>query len=238
MTQLPEAWQVLVKLLAESDAAWQTPEQVAAALGGDFEETTDVLASLHVAGLLDVWERQEGPVVTLSPWGASVARLKIVERGLDQSPRWGRVGDPTPPLPRARGVSRSIRGASLDAVVDPRPLPNSSDRESGKTAPGPPSLLIGLGSTPWPGASQGEISHCPVCGCRRLPPHAYCLWCDRWGGDRPDSPRPEPILTVKNVAPTTRGLADEQSARAARKAKQRRRMAERVRRAKSPRSGG
>ena len=156
MTQLPESWQALVKALAESDVAWQTPEQVAAATGGDTEETTDLLASLHVAGLIDVWERPEGPVITLSPWGASVARLTIVERGLDQSPRWGPIGDPLPPLPRARGVSRTSRGANLDALTDPKPLPPSADLKSGKVAP---SLLIGLGFDPLAGCvARGRLS--------------------------------------------------------------------------------
>jgi hypothetical protein len=49
-----------------------------------------------------------------------------------------------------------------------------------------PSLLLGVGLTPWPGPGQ-EHDHettCPVCGSRRLGPHMYCLYCDRWGLDR------------------------------------------------------
>lgn len=235
MTQLPESWHDLVNSLADGGAAWRTPEQIAAAIGGEIEETTDLLASLDAAGLVDVWERDDGPVVTLSPLGASVAKLKIIEYGPDETPRWVRIGDPLPPLPRARGVAANARAAMLDDLVDPK-----SPRDAGDRASNEPTLLIGLGTTPWPTATRESTPVCPVCGNRRLPTHAYCLWCDRWGGETTDREKPcrNSPAKVPGSPPTRDRAAEELAARAARKAKQRLRMSERVRQFKQPQRGG
>src|SRR5690349_3412116 len=99
MNPIPEFWQKLVHILNGCDAAWQTPEQIAAAMEEPVDEATDLLATLHVEGLVDIWERDDGIVVALSPLGASVAKLRIVERGPRETPTWGRLGDPLPPLP-------------------------------------------------------------------------------------------------------------------------------------------
>jgi hypothetical protein len=59
-----------------------------------------------------------------------------------------------------------------------------------------PTLLVGLGLTPWPGPGVGSQPNrpCPACGSGRLEPSMYCLYCDRWGLDHRllDGPPPKP----------------------------------------------
>jgi hypothetical protein len=229
MNPIPETWQKLIAVFAGGDPAWQPPDRIAAALGEPVEETTDLLADLHVAGLLDVWERDDGLVVALSPLGATHAKLRIVELGPRGTPTWGRVGDPLPPVPRARGVASSASGASLDLLADPRSGKPRVDRSRNDA----PSLLIGLGTTPWPNSSEVAAPICPICGSKRLPSHAYCLYCDRWGGDAAESDRSNPDQPLKRPRATTpRDLsADERASRAARKAKRQQRMSRRIREA-------
>jgi len=230
MNPIPQSWHNLMDVFAGGDAAWRAPEQIAEALGDPIDETNDLLADLHVAGLLDVWERDEGIVVALSPLGASVARLRIVEQGPRETPTWGRIGDPPPPVPRARGVAASGKGADFDLLADPRPARPRGERGRHDT----PSLLIGLGTTPWPSASEATAAVCPICGSKRLPSHAYCLYCDRWGGDPAEPDRSHPDSHARSAPPArSRDLsASERASRAARKAKRQQRMAQRIREAR------
>jgi hypothetical protein len=227
MNPIPESWQKVIDVFAGGDAAWQPPERIATALRAPVEETTDLLADLHVAGLLDVWERDDGLVVALSPLGATRAKLRIVEQGPRQTPTWGRLGDPLPPVPRARGVASSTRGASLDLLADPR----SGKPDENRGRHDAPSLLIGLGTTPWPNPSEIVAPICPICGSKRLPSHAYCLYCDRWGGDlaEPDRSNPDPPARKPRANPPRDVSADERASRAARKAKRQQRMSRRIR---------
>ncbi len=234
MNVLPESWPSLVNLFAGGETVWRTPSQIAEALRAGEEETTDLLASLHVDGLLDVWERDSGPVVTLSPLGASIANLKIVEHGRLETPRWGRIGDPHPPVPRARCVAATARGGILDTLADRYPTQKLLTNDARPA----PSLLIGLGKTPWPTSSPNSFSLCPVCGSRRLPSHAYCLWCDRWGGDLSDADRSQPQPNAKrtNTNPPRDTSCEDKAARANRKAKRQQRMSQRLRDAQQSKS--
>ena len=212
MFDLPEAWLTILNTLIESPVAWRTPAELAEALGGGVEETTDLLCALDVAGWVDVWDRDPVPFVTLSALSAERLRVHLVEVGADEVPRWSRSGDPPPPVPRAKHVCASGHSASLAFVADPYPSPDlAAERaeEADALASGLPedlarsvkvgdlplpTLLIGHGYTPWPGPGRDPRDRCPVCGDSDLEFHAYCLSCDRWGMD--------PIIQAGPYAPS------------------------------------
>ncbi|MBX6315251.1 MAG: hypothetical protein IRY99_20420 [Isosphaeraceae bacterium] len=201
-------------------AAWRTPEEVAGALGQGIEETMDVLADLDLAGWVAVWDRDDGPVVTLTPWAAERLGLRLAEFGPDEVPRWIGAGDPGPPLPRshpARYATFISLEGGFDAeemeIIDPAPGPADAIEQGegvGARIVGAsqidalidrghifPTRLLGLNLTPWPGWSQASAAACPVCGGGDLSPHTYCLYCDHWGldclvaiGPQRRSPRP------------------------------------------------
>jgi hypothetical protein len=212
MVELTEAWRGVLEALASGQLAWQSPAELADRLGREVEETTDLLCDLDVAGWLEVWESETGTLVTLSPLAAERLGVRLIESGPDATPRWSPVGEPEPREPRATHVTAASRAAALDFVLDPEPDPGEaavgSERaasvaaalraQAAGTWPRPhgpagptslddlpsPSLLIGVGLTPWPGPDQLEADAiCPACGSRRLGPHMYCLCCDRWGLD-------------------------------------------------------
>ena len=201
----------VVEALVKAPVAWQSPAELASAIGRGLDETTDVVAVLDAEGWLAAWEREADVVVTLSVAGASKLGVRLVESGRDETPRWAGTGDPEPPSPVATGVFRGERAARLELVVDPsRPPDEAIDRAeaalgraSPSTNPRPkisvdalprPTLLIGSGLTPWPGPVDGQKDPCPACRSMPLGPSAYCLYCDRWGLDHlfRDDPAPRP----------------------------------------------
>lgn len=208
----------IMETLLGAPVAWQSPDELARAVGGDFEGTIDLLAELDADGWLSAWDREPGPVVTLSVEAASRLGFRLIELGRDEVPRWARMGDPEPPRPRASRVFRDERAAGLGSVVDPScgpeeaaeraeealarvsGPPGSQGRGVERNLPAP-TQLVGLGLTPWPGPGQGSRPDqpCPSCGSGWLEPSMYCLYCDRWGLDhrlfdgppaRPATPRP------------------------------------------------
>ena len=206
MVELPESWGRVIKALVGGVVAWRTPGEVAGALAWEEDATTDVLAALDAEGWLAVWEVEGGPFVTLSPLGADRLGVRLVEVGRDEVARWAPAGDPDPPQSVARHVCSSRRAAEMDFVVDPHPGPAEAleiaervvqrpgGREESADAPRSapsishpafayPTLLIGLGLTPWPGPDRPADEPCPACGERPIGPSAYCLCCDRWGLD-------------------------------------------------------
>ena len=217
MVELPVVLRSVVNALFEAPRAWRSLAQVAEALGIGVDEATDRLCDLNVGGWVEVWEGdgrggETGPLVTLSPLGAERLGVRLVESSEGRCVRWARVGDPEPPAPRATNVCASARGASLEFVPDHSPPPDRraadaeragayaatpADPSAAKPAPRgpapdapPPSYLVGLALTPWPGpaAAADAESVCPACGSRRLLPHMYCLYCDRWGLDELSPP--------------------------------------------------
>lgn len=200
MLELSEDGRRVVEALVEAPIAWQSPVELALVMQRGLEETTDLLASLDAEGWLSAWEREADVVVTLSVAAASVLGVRLVEVGLDELPRWARLGEPEPPSPRATGVFRSERAAKLELVVDPSATPEEaveraeeallrsvipSDLRQRAFIEGlpAPTLLVGIGLTPWPGPSDGRKASCPCCRSKRLGPSMYCLYCDRWGLD-------------------------------------------------------
>ena len=221
MAELPDAWLLVLNALIEAPVAWRSPAEIAAALGRGDEETTDLLCDLDVAGWLEVWEAESGPLVTLSALAAERLGVRLVEVGPGETPRWARAGDPDPPRPAAKNVclTRAGRVAGVRRSTRPRrptsppsgaSAPQALARPSGRRPrrarprredPPRPTLLVGLEPDPLarpPGRLAGAV--CPACGGRTLGPQMYCLYCDRWGLDRlrsrrrrpPAAPRPRP----------------------------------------------
>lgn len=237
MGDLPEFWRATLAALPRGALAWRTPAEVAEALGRDVEETTDVLAELDVAGWIEVWDRPEGPAVTLSAWGAARLGVRLVEAGPDAAPRWQDVGDPEPPSAPARGVGRPAALADLDRIADPLPPPDcaaesaelAASTDAGQAArvkPGRlpfPSLLLGSSySNAWPEPRANAVltSICDVCRARPLAPHEYCLCCGRWGlDDLLRATRPPRAPRVTSAADPHRQVRDREVARALRKSR-------------------
>jgi hypothetical protein len=213
MVELTEDGRLLIAAILAAPIAWQSPAELAGATGLGREETTDLLAVLDAGGWLSAWDRPDGVVVTLSVAAASRLEVRLVESGPGQSPRWVGRTDPEPPEPKAQGVFRGGRVASMELVVDPRPGPEQLTEQAEAMAirfAGPadrrgpipaemlprPTILVGTGLSPWPGPGDRRKASCPACRSRRLGPSSYCLCCDRWGLDHlirgEPPPRPAP----------------------------------------------
>jgi hypothetical protein len=199
MAELSDTWISVLNALIEAAVAWRTPAQIAAALGRGEEETIDVLCELDLAGWVEVWDANDGARITLSALGAERLRVRLVEIGPGERPRWAKVGEPEPALPRAKNVCAGERAASLEFIEDPTPsVENAVERAEERCrlvrahAKLPlrindlprPTVLVGLDLTPWPGPPTALDAVCPACGSRTLRSHMYCIYCDRWGLDR------------------------------------------------------
>ncbi len=235
------AWNAILTTLTSGPLAWRTPTELASLLAWDLEQMTDELASMDIAGWLDVWERpgDEEVAVTLSAWGADRLGVRLAESGGGLSLRWVEAGQPEPVHLRAKGVIASASLEELDLVFDALPAPGaclddldsepvlSEENPNGPTFWPAPTQLLGERLTPWPGPGPvaerpGEVSKsCPVCQGRRLGPHQYCLRCDRWGLDhllRPVPSRERP-----------RAASHDRDDQAARKLRDRRKARRRLR---------
>lgn len=241
MAELTELWRAILDAVRRGPCAWCTPLEVADTLGWDVEQACDEMASMDVAGWLDVWEQDDGPVVTLSALAAEVLRVRLDEFGREGTPRWIDMSEPEPSPPRARNVCLGDKGANFDFLVDPHPTPDQacelaeqcehagSDPENYFPRP---RLLLGFGLTPWPGPSPEPESPCPACGSVALAPHAYCIRCDAWGHDaalKPGNPaaQPRPSSALKTQSTRERD-ARRRTERARRKQRRRSRLAARV----------
>lgn len=211
--ELSERSRALLDAIVKGPVAWVGPSALAGALGWDEGETMDRLSDLDVGGWVEVRDEgpdgptaaDGGPSVALSALGAERLGLRLVEVGVNAALRWANPDEPEPPAPRARNVIQNGRSADLEYVPDRAPRPEADAVRSERAArvvkavaatprprpPArpepltPPSLIIGVGLTPWPGPEQGPDpgEACPACGSRKLRPNDYCLCCDRWGLD-------------------------------------------------------
>ena len=123
MVELPESWKAIVNVLLRATVAWQTSANIAEALGWDVGETTDLLSLMDEAGWISVWDAEPVPFVILSALAAERLHVHLVEVGPNETPRWSRIGDPLPPRPKARNVTRGEQAAALDLVPTSRPSP-------------------------------------------------------------------------------------------------------------------
>ncbi len=244
MVELSESGRRLIEALLGASVAWQSPEELAEATGGELEATLDALATLDADGWLAAWPRGDGLVVTLSVGAVSALEVRLVEVGPGQVPRWAGASEPDPEPPRASGVFRADRAASLELVVDPGISPEEAaglaEARSARVAPpgarpGPiaiellprPTRFLGTSTTPWPGPGDGRKASCPVCGSKRLDPATYCLYCDRWGLDHLVRGEPAPKSRRRRRDPEA-DLRRAERERQARKAKHQDRLAARA----------
>ena len=214
---------------------WSAPADLASELGWSVDETTDRLAELDATGWVQVWERARDVVVTLSSLGAERLGVRLVEFGLNLTPRWLAINEPEPPIPRASGVFINARAMELEFVIDPAPRPDEQaesaeetfrfasrqSRRGGKLEPPQPSRFLGQGLTPWPGPAAFQKPPCPACGGDPLTPVEYCLGCDRWGLD-PVCPRNRAVTSPESAEALN--LREQQEQRDRRKARMRQRL--------------
>lgn len=199
MLELTESNKPILAAILRGPVGWILPTELARDLDWETGVVLDALADLDADGWLEVHEEESGPSLALSTLGAERLGVKLIEVGDRQELRWASVGDPEPPMPRARHVCSSDRAALFDFALDPDLSPDEQAElaeESAETArrseenPNPrrtlprPVLLIGESLTPWPGPKRAAHPPCPACGGKPLAPHSYCLCCDRWGLDR------------------------------------------------------
>lgn len=232
--EIPSLWNQILETLIAGPAAWQSPEQIASAIGRDPKTIGDTLALMDAAGWLEVWECPE-PVeirVTLTSWAASRLGVRLAEFGQDLGLRWIEIGQPEPAPRRARGVVVAGALEELDLVLDSLPEPDAFsaelDDEPSRNAQTPqlptakygPTLLIGDRLTPWPGpdSTREKAGVCPACQGRQLSPRAYCLRCDRWGLDstrsnRQPARRPARPRSVRNERASAQKLREIRKAR-------------------------
>jgi hypothetical protein len=211
---MPVLWTRILQAIAAGPMAWRSTDEVISVVAdadADEDSILDAVADLDVEGLIEVWEQPEGIVITLSALGAGRLGLRLVESGPKLIARWAKQDDPEPMPPPVRRPPHPPGG--FFAVVDPRPGPEieaeQADRAAryganghfgtfrrgaGRGEPPRPTLLLGTGLVAWPGPSSGS-AECPACGSKSLPPHGYCLCCDRWGLD---APRQAPLASRAN----------------------------------------
>ena len=225
--KLPDLWGQIIEAITSGPKAWMMPDELSSTIGLDEKAIVDELSRMDEAGLIDTWERAEGIAVTLSSLAAERFGYRIVEYGYSLEHRWAREGDPDPPVTRAFHVMRSASTATFDFLIDPTPGPAETVAQSeqaarfqangrfgkvrrgaGRGEPPRPTLILGTGLVAWPGATsvEGEPDPCPACGSQSLPPHVYCLCCDRWGLESEDEEVARTAGGVRN--PGSNGFFD------------------------------
>ena len=245
---LSNAERAALRAIVDAPVAWLSPEELAKRMELSLDEISDLLAELDGEGWITPWEPEGRLVVTLTVEAADRLQVQLVEFGDAGILRWAGLGDPVPPPPR----SRSARGGDADLQIferipDRYPSPDvaaelaesllervkrseEDDQEKARLdyADFPrPTILLGLGMTPWPGPNAGETrGACPVCESRVEHRKAYCLYCDRWGLDHLVERRPilNPAATFHPVreCPVRRSKPDQDRIdREARKRKRR-----------------
>jgi hypothetical protein len=202
MFNIPDVWKQILNALIAAPVAWQSPRQIALALGWDVDETTDLLSAMDLAGWIATWEVEPALVVTLSPLAAHRLSVELIEFGPEEIPRWSSIGEPSTDRPRVSDMPFGGHGPIQDnideAMLPPDLLIERAETVARRAARyrqklvetadvgdlPPPCHFLGQNLTPWPGpAVTGLAESCPVCAGRPLSPHVYCLYCDRWGLD-------------------------------------------------------
>lgn len=117
---LTDPERALLRAIIDGRLAWSYWS--ALALAGHAVETA---AALGLAGLVDSWHLPDGHALTLTPWGACVCRVEIVERvivlgeELEEDPVWTDGSRVVPPL-RLPKRAREIRYPWPDQLPDTR----------------------------------------------------------------------------------------------------------------------
>lgn len=184
---LTEEALAVVEALIAAPVAWVSPAFLAHHTGLDRAAVFCGLADLEAAGLVDHWETEAELTVTLSPIGAALLGVHLVEVGPEEVPRWALLAAPQPAPPKAKGIFRDYDTLSL--VVGPTLPPGVLAEIAEETAlavgpddrpgrhPGRAPRLVGDG-LPWPG--RKEAGPCLVCS-GSLKPDEFCLCCSTAG---------------------------------------------------------
>jgi hypothetical protein len=246
MFDLSEICLRLLRALTAAPIAWQTPAQLASRIGGPRESAFDALADLDASGWLDPWETDGEFYVTLTPHGAERLGVRLTPGGRSDTLRWVPVDDPEP-CPRTSNPGQGDVDA-FDLIIDTIPGPDEEAeamermeqlvrREvrlpANRSEPRypKPTVILGSSLTPWPGPLAAKAPICPGCRSGPICERTYCLVCDRWGLDHllagPGGVSPSTTRARRPTpnAPSDAALA---AARAARKEKHRRKLAERA----------
>jgi hypothetical protein len=247
--------QQLLNAIVAGTLGWQTPQQLATRLGLDLDQTCDLIADLNAQGILDPWETEQELYVTLSPRAAERLNVHLVQVGRSEVMRWRSWDEPEPP-PKNASTRPSERTDALNLIADPTPGPEAqamaaerAERLNSLLADDPadakwletlprPTILLGLGLTPWPGPRRTPDKACPGCGSVAISETSYCIVCDRWGLDhlfanvrRQGGLHTPPRRATPSVPDV--GVKAVSAAKAARKAKRRRKWFARVESEKS-----
>ncbi len=178
----PMEWRRLCQSLATGPAVRRPAHQLVSMSRLELSHGLDMLAMLHVSGWLETLDQPDsdlGPLVILSPLGATTLRVEPYFRGSGTIPLWRTA--------RRRRRPDRIQRPRIDDQVDVAQIadphePLAFASQTGRIndpypdfdAPGEPrfpTFLIGLSQT-WPASD---------CHHSWLPPNCYCLLCDLWG---------------------------------------------------------
>jgi hypothetical protein len=109
------------------DARVSVPSDVIGEKTGlSMTEVDDAIEDLRAAGMVSVWSRGEGPLVTLSPWSVSRLGLRI------HRARWVGIGDPAKRDRIHNPIG--VDGACVEWMADPKQLDPSEVAEAREEA--------------------------------------------------------------------------------------------------------
>ena len=204
----------VLSAIIDGQEAWASVPDLAKALDVTAESICDDLADLNEQGWVEVWEHPaQGPLVTLSAWGAEQLGVHLVESGQRRIVlRW---------LPDAASAKRGPRprpcnakAELLEQVVSREPSVEAWAEAFETVILKFKPKLHTLEQLPWPTAlvydtdpawpREGEFDRinrliaptslvfrqnpqkdriCTGCGGRKLRTSELCLHCSRWGFD-------------------------------------------------------
>ena len=111
------------RALVDSRAPWQSPAELATAIGVDVCIIMDELKALESEEYIDIWlNSAAGPIVTFSAWGSDRLGLSLAEAGGENVFRWVETSSTRNPKSRRR-PKEGKEGSIIDNAVDQRPGP-------------------------------------------------------------------------------------------------------------------
>lgn len=174
----------LLSVLAGAPSAVIPIREVPDVLGLDPVEASNLVAAWVDSGLVEVWnDFHRGAAIVLSSETAARLGLVLIERG--DGLAWERADAPprkdkyrTSSIRGVREVlecdlvGRKRDGSPTERGLDDLPDPSTTHPPRVNA----PHLILGIGRS-WPVAPVG--GRCGVGHPEKLPPGAYCGWCDR-----------------------------------------------------------
>jgi hypothetical protein len=199
---LPDAWRDVLAAIVSAPVAWSSPAAIAERARLDVDDVTDRLAELDEAGYVAVWDRDDGPVLTLSALGAERIGVRLGRVKGRKNPAWLETGEPEAAEPPAMNVVEDLADAGMEWVADSGPpaellveaaeeIELAAKKKKKKKPPRMPKLLhpkfrrdplprfIITGGLPWPLIILGLRS---AAVWRELPLGSDERWCRTCGG--------------------------------------------------------